>query len=30
MNAMNDKQVEGSINEVKGKVKEGVGDLTGD
>ncbi len=27
---MNDKQLEGSLNEVKGKVKEGVGNLTGD
>ncbi len=27
---MNDKQLEGSLNQVKGKVKEGVGDLTGD
>jgi len=27
---MNDQKIEGTVNDTKGKVKEGVGDLTGD
>jgi uncharacterized protein YjbJ (UPF0337 family) len=27
---MNDQRIEGTWNDIKGKVKEGVGDLTGD
>lgn len=27
---MNDQRIEGTLNDTKGKVKEGVGDITGD